>query len=168
MPNTPPHLQNVTRIVGELRGDDAESNCVFVAAEHEVHRLQLTDETRVYRGSAGRRKDIHTGSRVIVHNHPTRSALALEVLVLPRSSAQGVPVVAAAPDSLTFKGLGGNLTTVNTKRALIQNVSDGDGNDLLEGATVLTRVALGAQDQLPIALEVIVLPDETTYHVKKA
>src|SRR5690349_2516113 len=121
----PFQLQKASRTVGKV--DAVEADMLLITTPNgQQQRLWTTDETRVSLASVGRRKDVHTGARIIVKNHPTRAGEAMEIIVLPKTTPYGLPVVAAAPDSVTFKGLGGNLTTVNTKRAMIDTTRDAD------------------------------------------
>lgn len=158
----PLHLQKAGRTVGRVDTIDDES-VLITTPNGQQQRLWTTNETRVQRCVAGRRKDVCTGARVIVRNHPDRVAEATEIIVLPKNSAYGMPVIAAAPDSVTLKGLGGKLTTVSTKRAMIDLVADGEWEDVFEGAAVFARVALGEGGEVVGAYEIIVLPDDTTY-----
>jgi len=158
----PLHLQKASRTVGKV--DVVEPDVVVITTpDGQQQRLWTTSETRVLLASVGRRRDMHTGARIIVNNHPTRPGEAVEILVLPKATAYGLPIVAAAPDSVTFKGLYGALTTVNTKRALIETTRDGELSDVVPGATVFARVALADSGEIVGAYEIIVLPDDTTY-----
>jgi hypothetical protein len=158
----PLQLQKASRTVGKV--DAVEPDVVVITTpDGRQQRLWTTNETRVLLASVGRRKDVHTGARVIVNNHPTRAGEAVEIVVLPKTTAYGLPIVAAAPDSLTFKGLYGKLTTVNTKRAVIDTTRDAELSDIVPGATVFARVAVADSGEIAGAYEIIVLPDDTTY-----
>jgi hypothetical protein len=158
----PLHLQKATRTVGKVDSVDPDA-VVITTSNGQQQRLWTTNETRVSRATVGRRRDVHTGARIIVKNHPDRIGEALEIVVLPKATPYGLPVVAAAPDSVTFKGLGGNLTTVKTRRARIDTTTNGDLSDVEPGSTVLARVAMTESGELAGAYEIIVLPDDTTF-----
>jgi hypothetical protein len=154
-------LQRAARTVGVVDAVDNDVVTITTPAGQQQD-LHLASNTVIMHAVAGRRRDLHTGARVILKKEPERPNVAVEVLVLPPTTPYGSPVVAAAPDSLTIKNLGGTLVTVNTRRAKINATTPGDAGDIQIGRTVFARLSL-QQGRVVGAYEVIVLPDDTSF-----
>jgi hypothetical protein len=157
-----PNLQPFARTVGTVDTVEPDSITITTPAGLQQH-LWTSGETLVMKASVGRRKDIHTGARIFVKRHPERPTRAIEVVLLPKASQYGVPIIAAAPDSVTFKDMLGNLVTVNTREAKIDTTAFGDLDDVYVGSTVFARVAVTPAGKLAGAYEIIVLPDDTAF-----
>jgi hypothetical protein len=98
-----------------------------------------------------------------VQHHPERKFEAVEILVLPPTSAYGYPVIAAAPQDLTIKNIAGQLVTIHTKRCRIDTTSPGDFDDIAPGQTILARVVVDEDNEIAGAYEIIVFPDGTAF-----
>ena len=156
------NLQRSARTVGVVDAIEPDMIAITTPAGQSQH-LWTSPETRVMRASAGRRKDVHTGARIVVKADPDRPSRAVEVVLLPKNSQYGMPIIAAAPDSVTFKNMLGNLVTVNTRHAQIDMTDPGYLDDIQVGSTVFARVALTEAGELAGAYEIIVLPEDTTF-----
>jgi hypothetical protein len=156
------NLQRSARTVGTVDAVEPDMIAITTPAGQSQH-LWTSHETRVMTARVGRRKDVHTGARIFVKRHPERTNLALEVVVLPATSQYGTPIIAAAPDSVTFKDMFGNLVTVNTRKARIDTTAAGDLEDVYVGSTVFARVAVTDDGELAGAYEIIVLPEDTAF-----
>jgi hypothetical protein len=155
------NLQRAARTVGVVQAvqDDV---LTIVTPAGQQQDLQLAGNTVISRAVPARRRDLHTGARIVTKNEPNRPNHALEVLIVPSTSPYGSPIVASAPDSLTVKNLGGGLGTVVTRRAKINATTSATLDDIEVGRTVFARLAV-ENGQLVGAYEVIVLPEDTAF-----
>jgi len=156
------NLRQAARTVGTV--EDVQGDLVTITTPTaQRQELWTTDETRVWLARAGRRKDVHTGARVMLKTDPERPTVAVEVVVLPSRSKYGIPVVALAPNSLTYEGMGGHLVTVAIPKARIDTSSAGDLSDVAPGRKIFARVAVTEEGTLAGAYEIIVLPDDSLF-----
>jgi len=156
------NLQRSARTVGTVDAVEPDAITITTPAGQN-QRLWTSRETLVMKARVGRRKDVHTGARIFVKRHPERQNRAVELVLLPKSSQYGAPIIAAAPDSVTFKDMLGNLVTVNTRQAKIDTTDFGDLDDVYVGSTVFARVALTDAGELAGAYEIIILPEDTAF-----
>jgi len=121
----------------------------------------MTSETVVAWGALGTPEDLRAGDRIIVKSRP-RTQEAVEIIVLPPESPHGLLVVDVAPDSTTIKNLLGELVTLNTAGARIDTTTVATVREITNGSTIFVRAKLAGAGKWT-ALEIIVLPDGTTF-----
>jgi hypothetical protein len=156
------NLGRYARTVGTV--DAVETGAISITTPNgQKQHLWTSGETLVMKARVGRRKDVHTGARIFVKRDPEHPNRAIEVVLLPRTSQYGMPIVAAAPNSVTFKDMLGNLVTVNTRPAKIDTTTFGDLADVYIGSTIFARVAVTDAGELAGAYEIIILPEDTAF-----
>jgi hypothetical protein len=162
MPEAEPNpFQQMARTVGQVVG--IESGRVSITTPvGQKQQIVTTSETIVVNAEIGDHNDVHAGDRVIVKTRAPGQLEAVELVVLPATSSHGLPVVAVAPDSVTYKALSGDMITVGTTSARIDKTTIGSIRDIGTGATVFALVQLTDGGTLA-ADELIVLPNDTAF-----
>ena len=162
MPEAEPNpFQQMTRTVGQVVGIES-SGVSITTPVGQKQQIVTTSETVIVKTKVGDHKDVHAGDRVIVKTRAPGQLEAVELIVLPATSSHGLPVVVVAPDSLTYKGLSGDMITVGTTGARIDKSTIGSTRDISTGATVFALVQLTDGGTMA-ADELIVLPNDTAF-----
>jgi hypothetical protein len=148
------------RLVGKV-GTATPDAITLTVGGTTTKKFVTSSKTLVVKAAPGSAADIKPGTRVVWSAVPKEITQAQEIVVLPGSARLGSLVVSTAPDSMTIKSNGNNIT-VSTKGATIENVTTAKTSDITTGDKLVAQTRQMNASTYS-ATEVIVLPSASKF-----
>ena len=136
---------------------------VVLNADRKGIRIGIGPKTRVAVAEPGKASSIVVGARVLYSKSKTGGTKTNEVVVLPPTAKNGVPVTGVVPGtSMTLKSLTSKDTVITTTGATVVTTRPGTRRNIAKGDKVIVYYYV-VRGKRNAAIQVVVLPSGSKF-----